>query len=224
MSELYSDEGVIVDNDGTEALVELPNGELVIRLVKDLQVEAEATRIARETVERVNASTSASLALEQTDVEVLQCAEGHSYTRERTRGAKPKWCPVHKPIAPAPARAEKQTLTCKAGHEWTREPRAGKPPEWCPEHKPEPAKPVEARTERESTRGGKVDPRAQAILGDVTREHLLQNRDEFRLKLWYIVASLGDPSWLAQREQGDINLMLEQQGRLIAEYDRTHKR
>lgn len=39
--------------------------------------------------------------------ETLTCEAGHTWTRVRTRGRKPRWCPEHLPVKPIPAVREK---------------------------------------------------------------------------------------------------------------------
>lgn len=220
MPDLHSDEGVIVEHDGTEALIELPDGEYVIRLVSDLL----ASETVRARMPKPAATAPAELDLWHADHEVLQCAAGHAYSRPRTRGKKPKWCDEHKPLkatqVPKPERPDQVLICAKGQHEWTRKPQGGKPPRWCPEHKPQPEKPAEGRTERQRGRvEAKVSPEALAILGDATEQSLLQARDELRLKIWYVVDALRTPG----RDPEDIKLSLETQKRYIQQYKRDRR-
>lgn len=56
----------------------------------------------------------------------------HTWTREPTRGRKPKFCPKHVPEKSAPGTKE---LYCVNGkHNWLREPIRGRVPASCPKH------------------------------------------------------------------------------------------
>lgn len=87
--------------------------------------------------------------------ETLTCeyGKGHLFTRTRTRGRKPRFCPKHLPtskVAPAPVKATKVasasvkatipqaamvTLHCAIGdHDWQRPSQRGRKPLNCPDH------------------------------------------------------------------------------------------
>lgn len=62
--------------------------------------------------------------------ETLPCKAGHSFTRERTRGRKPEWCPEHRPVTPKPV--ARPTKTSQAT------PKAKTKPPVAPRPRPEP--------------------------------------------------------------------------------------
>lgn len=76
--------------------------------------------------------------------ETLTCEyepKPHKWSRESTRGRKPRFCAKHKPeVTPTSAPASgPRILHCELGnHDWEREPTRGRAPANCPEHKPEP--------------------------------------------------------------------------------------
>lgn len=75
------------------------------------------------------------------EMESLFCESGnHKWQRPKTRGAKPRSCPDHKPVttyAPSGKKADSlQTLHCQIGnHTWQRPSARGVKPLSCPEHK-----------------------------------------------------------------------------------------
>lgn len=71
-------------------------------------------------------------------LEVLECREGHQFTRVPNKGRKPVWCEEHRPVLTPPAMTEDglETLTCEEGqHPFTRVLKKGKKPLLCPDHK-----------------------------------------------------------------------------------------
>jgi len=72
--------------------------------------------------------------------ETLTCehTKPHKWTRESTRGRKPRFCDKHKPvIALSVSTTGTTTLHCQVGnHAWEREAKRGRKPANCPKHAP----------------------------------------------------------------------------------------
>jgi hypothetical protein len=153
--------------------------------------------------------------------QTLICQHGnHPWTREASRGRKPRFCPQHDANAQAVANAttdsdpaNTETLVCQHdGHTWYRPKTRGRKPPFCPQHRI-----GVAATATERPKGlPSVDvrhPAVQAVLDGP--------RTELQRKFEYTVAELENPA--AWRTQEDWKFFIETHKRLIREAERLQR-